>query len=129
MIGKERQVRFEAASCIRQQFHSLLTEFPKIKAAIEIFNANKRTIPPTPLPAQMRDHKLDGRLKGIMECHLEADVLLLYEHEDDLVRMLYICRHEDLYGKRARQLGTRIQELRGEMKKKKPSSTPAVRRR
>jgi hypothetical protein len=49
---------------------------------------------------------------------------MLYEHEDDVVRMLYICRHEDLYGKRAKQLATRIQELRGELKAKDQPKRP-----
>ena len=50
------------------------------------FNTLKRQIPPGRLPDVMKDHKLEGRLDGIRECHLAPDVLLLYAHEDDVPR-------------------------------------------
>lgn len=115
MISRQREVTFKPASCIKQQYRSLVAEFPEIADTIKTFNDNKRAIPPIPLPPQMRDHKLDFNLKGIRECHLADDVLLLYEHEDDVVKMLYICRHEDLYGKRGKQLAAKLRELRIEL--------------
>jgi hypothetical protein len=55
--------------------------------------------------------RLDKPLKGIRECHLADDVLLLYTHRNHVVHMLYICQHADLRGKRQRQLGTEINKL------------------
>jgi mRNA-degrading endonuclease YafQ of YafQ-DinJ toxin-antitoxin module len=114
----KRGVTFRAASCIKQQFRSYLAEFPEIAETIKAFNDKKREIPPSRLPDEMQDHKLDFGLKGIRECHLADDVLLLYEHKDDVVSMLYICRHDDLYGRRAKQLATRIKKLLEELEKK-----------
>jgi len=116
----EAETPFQVADCFKGQYRALLAQFPEIADTIETFNRNKRTRPPTPLPAHMRDHKLDGRLKGVRECHLAGDVLLLYEHKDDVVKLLYICHHEDLYGKRGKQLATRIGDLLKELAAKYP---------
>ena len=46
-----------------------------------------------PLPVRYRDHVLTGQYAGHRECHLKADVLLIYmkmkpdEHALDLVRL------------------------------------------
>ena len=76
-----------------------------------IFNHNKRAIPPIPLPAEMKDHKLSGPLKGISECHLAADVLLLYTHKDDDVRLLRVCSHDEIKGKRGAKMAKLIKAL------------------
>ncbi len=52
----------------------------------------------------MNDHKLDGKLKGIMECHLAGDILLIYKHEDDAVDLIDVCRHSGLKGKKGKAL-------------------------
>ena len=109
--SKQREAKFAAAKTLRGQYRHYLELFPEIKAAVDLFNEYKRIIPPRRLPNQMKDHVLQGNLAGIRECHLSGDVLLLYTHEDNLVRMLYICEHSDLYGKRARQLATYIKNL------------------
>ncbi len=51
------------------------------------------------LPAQYRDHELKGKFKGIRECHVQNDVLLLYtKHEDVLVLLLVdIGTHSSLF--------------------------------
>jgi len=60
----------------------------------------------------MRDHALSGRLKGIRECHLDDDVLLLYTHENDVVRMLVICSHDDIRGPRERAVSGALRRHR-----------------
>ena len=106
--SQTRSVRVAALRHIKGQFDSYKQEFPGIKASVKIFNDYKRQIPPHQLPATMRDHRLDGPLKEFKECHLAGDILLLYKHEGDLVVMCYICRHSDLYGKRAKQMRAEI---------------------
>jgi addiction module RelE/StbE family toxin len=106
-----REVNVIPTVRIRPQYRQYKLLFPEIKDSIKIFNEYKRVIPPRELPGKMKDHVLDGKLKGIRECHLAPDVLLLYTHEGDTVRMLYICQHEDLYGKRAKQIAALIKEL------------------
>jgi addiction module RelE/StbE family toxin len=50
-----------------------------ISGAMTTFDRCKRAIPPKPLPAKMKDHKLDGPFRGFTECHLADDVLLIYK--------------------------------------------------
>jgi mRNA-degrading endonuclease YafQ of YafQ-DinJ toxin-antitoxin module len=110
---KKREAEVSAAECVKGQYKAFLALVPEIKKAVETFNKNKRPIPPIALPGTMKDHKLSGKLDWLRECHLAGDILLLYTHEDHKVRMLYICRHEDLYGKRAKQLNKYLKGLRG----------------
>jgi addiction module RelE/StbE family toxin len=106
-----REVRFTAALGFKGQYRTYLAKFPEIAETIKTFNENKRKLPPEALPGKMRDHVLKGPLAGIRECHLAPDVLLLYTHEDDVVNMLYVCEHNDLYGKRQRQLASQVARI------------------
>lgn len=51
------------------------------------------------LGAEYRDHLLLGEYKGVRECHIEPDWLLVYEHINDvLVLMLYrIGSHSKIF--------------------------------
>jgi mRNA interferase YafQ len=41
------------------------------------------------IPARFKNHQLQGRLKGIEECHIESDLLLLYQrNKSELVLIL-----------------------------------------
>ena len=50
------------------------------------------------LPAKHKDHSLKGTYKGLRECHVTPDWLLVYEIDDDVL-YLYLTRtgtHSDL---------------------------------
>ncbi|MFA6315508.1 MAG: type II toxin-antitoxin system YafQ family toxin [Candidatus Paceibacterota bacterium] len=52
------------------------------------------------LPAKFRDHALRGNYAGCRECHIMADLLLIYEIDDDLKLMTLaeIGSHSELFG-------------------------------
>jgi mRNA interferase YafQ len=76
-----------------------------ISNAMTEFDRCKRSVPPHPLPAKMKDHKLDGPLKGFMECHLADDVLLIYKPiNGGALKLLRVCTHADLKGPKAKAL-------------------------
>jgi mRNA interferase YafQ len=52
-----------------------------------------------PLPAIYKDHTLTGNLKDYRECHVQNDILLIYQkHEDVLVLLLVnIGSHSKLF--------------------------------
>jgi mRNA interferase YafQ len=50
------------------------------------------------LPAGYSPHRLTGEWKGIWECHIESDWLLIYEVTDTEVRLLRTGTHSDLFG-------------------------------
>ncbi len=53
------------------------------------------------LESKYRDHNLSGDYKGVRECHIEPDWLLVYEIKDHiLVLMLYrLGSHSELFKK------------------------------
>ena len=55
----------------------------------------------TPLAPRHRNHELSGNYKGIWECHIQPDWLLLYCKDDDVLVMTLIDTgtHSDLFGK------------------------------
>jgi len=81
-----------------------------ISDAMTTFDRCKRAVPPESLPAKMHDHKLDGPLKGFMECHLDDDVLLIYKPVGKgAIKLLRVCEHADLKGPKAKVLAKQLQ--------------------
>jgi mRNA interferase YafQ len=50
------------------------------------------------LPDAYRPHKLTGEWKGLWECHIEADWLLIYEVTATEVLLIRTGSHADLFG-------------------------------
>ncbi len=49
------------------------------------------------LPAAYRPHKLSGEWKGVWECHIEPDWLLIYDVTDTEVLLIRTGTHADLF--------------------------------
>ncbi len=49
------------------------------------------------LPAKYRNHKLLGNYRGLMECHIEPDWLLIYEIGDNTLYLIRTGTHSDLF--------------------------------
>ena len=51
------------------------------------------------LPIQYRPHKLRGNLCGQWECHIESDWLMIWEQNDQELRLLFLQTgtHSDLF--------------------------------
>lgn len=65
---------------------------PKLKMAIVLLQEQKI------LPPSFRDHALKGRLKSLRECHIDQDLLLVYEIIKDRLELLLLrlCHHDEL---------------------------------
>jgi mRNA interferase YafQ len=50
------------------------------------------------LPPAYRPHKLTGDWKGVWECHIEADWLLIYTVTNREVLLIRTGTHRDLFG-------------------------------
>lgn len=52
------------------------------------------------LEPRYKDHELKGEYKGIRECHIESDLLLLYQidEENQILFLVNIGSHSDLFG-------------------------------
>ncbi len=51
------------------------------------------------LPEQYRPHKLHGNYKGCWECHINPDWLLIWEQDDQQLRLILVDTgtHSDLF--------------------------------
>jgi len=94
---------WELAPGFAESWKQFKTE--EVSEAMTEFDRCKRSIPLHRLPGKMRDHKLDGPLKGFMECHLADDVLLIYRPlPNGAIKLLRVCTHSDLKGPKAKAL-------------------------
>lgn len=52
------------------------------------------------LESRYRDHALTGRFHGCFECHLQPDLLLVYQidNKENLLLLLRIGSHSELFG-------------------------------
>lgn len=51
------------------------------------------------IPDEYNPHMLKGKLKGIMECHIDSDYLLLWiDEENNIVRLLRLGSHSEVLG-------------------------------
>ncbi len=50
-----------------------------------------------PLDSQFQDHALKGKWKPFRECHIKADILLVYLVEDDELILLRLGSHSELF--------------------------------
>src|SRR5579863_7110219 len=75
--ASQQETEWELASGFKTSWQQYKND--TLTTAMTTFNNCKRANPPQQLPAKMNEHKLDGPLKGYMECHLDDDVLLIYK--------------------------------------------------
>ncbi len=52
-----------------------------------------------PLNPQFQDHALKGKWKPFSECHIKADILLVYLVQDDELILLRLGSHSELFYK------------------------------
>ncbi|GAA6979332.1 type II toxin-antitoxin system mRNA interferase toxin, HP0892 family [Helicobacter pylori] len=57
-----------------------------------------------PLDPKYKDHPLKGTLKDFRECHIKADILLVYLVKDDELILLRLGSHSELFCKSPTQL-------------------------
>lgn len=52
------------------------------------------------LPQNYKPHKLSGKYRGLWECHLQSDWLLIWFQDDDklILQLIDTGTHSDLFG-------------------------------
>ena len=52
------------------------------------------------VPAEYKPHTLSGKLKGLLECHIEDDFLLIWiDEEANVIKLVRLGTHHELFGK------------------------------
>jgi mRNA interferase YafQ len=49
------------------------------------------------LPPEARDHALKGEWADFRECHISGDILLIYQIEENVVKLVRIGSHSQLF--------------------------------
>jgi len=49
------------------------------------------------LESKYKDHQLKGNLKEFRECHIKPDLLLMYRINDDVLELVDIGTHSELF--------------------------------
>lgn len=49
------------------------------------------------LPEKYKDHELKGNFKGIRECHIKPDALLMYKIKRETVELIRFGSHSELF--------------------------------
>jgi len=52
----------------------------------------------SPLPEKYRDHPLKGNLKGLRDCHLRPDMVVIYACSDTMIELVRVGSHSELFG-------------------------------
>lgn len=51
-----------------------------------------------PLAEKYRDHALSGEWQGFRDCHIKPDLVLIYTVEEELLRLVRLGSHSELFG-------------------------------
>ena len=52
---------------------------------------------PLPLPERCRPHLLSGEYAGLLECHIESDWLLVWEPGEEVIVLVRMGAHSDIF--------------------------------
>lgn len=61
-----------------------------IEVVYKLFNGSE-------LEKRYRDHSLTGKYTGFKECHLKPDILLIYQINHDILKLVDIGSHNTLF--------------------------------
>lgn len=52
-----------------------------------------------PMPIKYRDHQLTGKLKGLRDCHVKNDLVLIYKISDDdqMLELYHLDTHSEIF--------------------------------
>lgn len=51
------------------------------------------------LPNKYKNHYLKGNFKGLQECHIDNNMILLYKVEDNILVLIRLGTHKDVLSK------------------------------
>ena len=76
--------------------HSGKHDMKVLKEVMMLLTAND-----APLPAEWKDHKLNGSFEGMRECHVKGDLVLVYQihnkGERELVIFIDVGTHSEIF--------------------------------
>lgn len=84
-------------SQFKKDFKRFSKDVRKVKILFEIV---KKLVNGEDIPVCYKPHPLKGEWKDFMECHVEEDYLLIwYDKDTDVVKLVRLGSHSELFGK------------------------------
>jgi len=62
-----------------------------------LFKIIQRLAQKKPLDSKYKDHSLTGNWKKHRECHIKPDLLLIYQIDGDVLKLIRIGSHSELF--------------------------------
>ncbi len=90
-LNGQRMKRVERTSAFDKDLKKIGLSAPLIDVLHHLINDKK-------LPIKYRDHSLKGKFSIFRECHIQPDLLLIYYIENDVVKLVRLGSHSQLFG-------------------------------
>jgi mRNA interferase YafQ len=68
------------------------------KIIYELIEVLGHIISPEPIPEKYKDHELIGNWKSYRELHIRGDLLLIYRINGEVLELVRLGSHSDLFG-------------------------------
>lgn len=79
----------------KKDFKRYKNQPQKLEKLLDVFRMLENEIE---LPAELKAHKLLGKYKGCMECHIEGDFLLIwFDEESQIIDIVRLGSHSELF--------------------------------
>ncbi|MBS9775019.1 MAG: type II toxin-antitoxin system YafQ family toxin [Tenacibaculum sp.] len=72
-------------------------DFKKVGLIAPLIDVLHYLINGVKLPAKYRDHALKGNYAMFRECHIKPDLLLIYYVEDNVLKLVRLASHSELF--------------------------------
>lgn len=81
----------------KKDYKRIRNNSQKVKDLKEILT---KLVNDEPIPAEYLPHKLTGKYKGCLECHVQSDFLLIWiDEKNDIIELVRVGTHSELFGK------------------------------
>ncbi|MGE5501055.1 MAG: type II toxin-antitoxin system YafQ family toxin [Ignavibacteriales bacterium] len=88
-----------------EQINAFKRDYKREKKSAQNRDLDQKLIPilsalanDEPLPDRNRDHALTGEWKNFRDCHVKPDLVLIYQKADDVLRLVRLGSHSELFG-------------------------------
>lgn len=79
----------------KKDFKKYRNKPQKLEKLLNVFRMLENEIE---LPVELKAHKLIGKYKGCMECHIEGDFLFIWMDEDlEIIEIIRLGSHSELF--------------------------------
>lgn len=113
-MNSKREAEVIPVDPFEETYHTLVRGNRKAERNFETFLEYKKVRPPKRLPRGMKEHKWEGKLKWISECHLDDDICLLFTDKDHIVTLFIVIRHDDAKPAKQKKLAAYLKKFRNQ---------------